>query len=148
MEELKEIEIEFKTHKSESGMLCLDNYEEILSVLTTTQKVVEGLNVDLFNYKQAKKYRATLNNTVKQLTSLKTSFLKDYVWDYDTKSKELTKILKETSEKVDEKVKKYEEENGLLKPALLTLTVKSYDKEKLEKLVEYAKTLELLGEIK
>lgn len=149
MEELQELEIEFKTHKNENGMLCLDNYEELKKILEFSKTACENLPVENeMDYKLAKKYRATVNKTSKAITSLKTSFLKDYVYDYDTKTKDLNSILKETANIVDTKIKTFEEGHGLAKQKLITLTFKTYSKEDADKLMAYATGLNILGEIK
>lgn len=149
MEELVETIIEFKTHKNEQGMLCLDNYEELKQVLELSKTACDNLAVDSeINYKKAKKYRATINKTSKQITSLKTSFLKDYVFDYDTKSKDLNNILKETASIVDEKIKEYEKKIGVAKQGLITVTFKTYDPSIADKLLEYGLTIGVQGESK
>lgn len=149
MEELVETTIEFKTHKDENGMLCLDNYEEIKKILELSKTACDNLAVENeITYKQAKKYRATINKTSKQITSLKTSFLKDYVFDYDTKSKELNNLLKETASVVDEKVKEYEKKIGIAKQGLITVTFKTYDPSIADKLLEYGLTIGIQGETK
>lgn len=149
MEELIETTVEFKTHKDENGMLCLDNYEEIKKVLELCKTACDNLAVENeITYKQAKKYRAVINKTSKQITSLKTSFLKDYVFDYDTKSKDLNNILKETASVVDGKVKEYEKKIGIAKQELITVTFKTYDSSVADKLLEYGLTIGVQGEKK
>ena len=149
MEELIETTVEFKTHKDENGMLCLDNYEEIKKVLELCKTACDNLAVENeITYKQAKKYRAVINKTSKQITSLKTSFLKDYVFDYETKSKDLNNILKETASVVDGKVKEYEKKIGIAKQELITVTFKTYDPSVADKLLEYGLTIGVQGEKK
>lgn len=149
MEELVETVIEFKTHKDENGMLCLDNYEEIKKILELSKTACDNLAVENeITYKQAKKYRATINKTSKQITSLKTSFLKDYVFDYDTKSKELNNLLKETGSVVDEKVKEYEKKIGIAKQEIITVTFKTHDPSVADKLLDYGLTIGIQGEKK
>ena len=149
MEELVETVIEFKTHKDENGMLCLDNYEEIKKILELSKTACDNLAVENeITYKQAKKYRATINKTSKQITSLKTSFLKDYVFDYDTKSKELNNLLKETGNVVDEKVKEYEKKIGIAKQEIITVTFKTHDPSVADKLLDYGLTIGIQGEKK
>lgn len=148
MEELQEINVEFKTHKDENAMLHLDNFEELKEILTLSKAACENLVVnDEINYRKAKKYRATINKTTKQITSLKTSYLKDYVYEYEMKSKELSAILKETAGIVDTKIKNYEKELGIAKGKIITVTFKIYQKELAEKLVAYGKELGIEGEI-
>ena len=149
MEELVETTIEFKTHKDENGMLCLDNYEEIKKILELSKTACDNLAVENeITYKQAKKYRATINKTSKQITSLKTSFLKDYVFDYDTKSKELNNLLKETGSVVDEKIKEYEKKIGIAKQEIITVTFKTHDPSVADKLLDYGLTIGIQGEKK
>lgn len=149
MEELVETVIEFKTHKDENGMLCLDNYKEIKKILELSKTACDNLAVENeITYKQAKKYRATINKTSKQITSLKTSFLKDYVFDYDTKSKELNNLLKETGSVVDEKVKEYEKKIGIAKQEIITVTFKTHDPSVADKLLDYGLTIGIQGEKK
>ena len=105
---LQEIKLEIRTHKDEYGQLIFDNNNEWLLTLNQIKEFINDLDVDENNYKSAKKVRATLNNEAKALTSVKTSFLKDYVNDYEIKSKEITSLVKEISEIVDSKVYEYE----------------------------------------
>ena len=75
MEELVETVIEFKTHKDENGMLCLDNYEEIKKILELSKTACDNLAVENeITYKQAKKYRATIIRPPNKLRRLKQVF--------------------------------------------------------------------------
>lgn len=148
LENLKIEKLEIITHKSEHGELCFDNYEEWIKTFNDLQEVINPLSVNSENYKDAKKVRAFLNNKVKELTSLKTSFIKDYVNDYETKSKEITKLIKSVSDNVNEKVNEYEKTCGLAKPNLITITFKTYDQKLAEKLLAQGEKLGIKGEIK
>ena len=145
---LQEIKLEIRTHKDEYGQLIFDNNNEWLLTLNQIKEFIKDLDVDENNYKSAKKVRATLNNEAKALTSVKTSFLKDYVNDYEIKSKEITSLVKEISEIVDSKVYEYEKSIGTAKPKIITITFKTYDQELANKLLAQGEELGIKGEIK
>lgn len=145
---LQEIKLEIRTHKDEYGQLIFDNNNEWLLTLNQIKEFIKDLDVDENNYKSAKKVRATLNNEAKALTSVKTSFLKDYVNDYEIKSKEITSLVKEISEIVDSKVYEYEKSIGTAKSKIITITFKTHDQELANKLLAQGEELGIKGEIK
>ena len=74
--------------------------------------------------------------------------MKDYVFDYDTKSKELNNLLKETGSVVDEKIKEYEKKIGIAKQEIITVTFKTHDPSVADKLLDYGLTIGIQGEKK
>lgn len=139
--------MEIKTSKNKDGMLIFDNYEEYRELFTQLLEITNTAIVDDEFYKEAKKFRAEINKVGKNLSAIKTSFLKDYVYDYDTKSKEISKIVKEISETIDSKIKSLEEENNILKPAMIHVVFKTFDQKKAEELIALGKTIGMKGEI-
>ncbi len=139
--------MEIKTSKNKDGMLIFDNYEEYRELFTQLLEITNTAIVDDEFYKEAKKFRAEINKVGKNLSAIKTSFLKDYVYDYDTKSKEISKIVKEISETIDNKIKSLEKENNILKPSMIHVVFKTFDQKKAEELISLGKTIGMKGEI-
>lgn len=139
--------MEIKVSKDKNGMLIFDNYEDYKELFNQLLEVTTTAIVDDEFYKEAKKFRAEINKVGKNLSSIKTSFLKDYVYDYDTKSKEISKIVKEISETIDNKIKSLEKENNILKPSMIHVVFKTFDQKKAEELISLGKTIGMKGEI-
>ena len=138
--------MEIKVSKDKNGMLIFDNYEDYKELFNQLLEVTTTAIVDDEFYKEAKKFRAEINKVGKNLSSIKTSFLKDYVYDYDTKSKEIGKIVKEISETIDNKIKSLEKENNILKPSMIHVVFKTFDQKKAEELISLGATIGMKGE--
>ena len=138
--------MEIKVSKDKNGMLIFDNYEDYKELFNQLLEVTTTAIVDDEFYKEAKKFRAEINKVGKNLSSIKTSFLKDYVYDYDTKSKEISKIVKEISETIDNKIKSLEKENNILKPSMIHVVFKTFDQKKAEELISLGATIGMKGE--
>ncbi len=146
---LKEEKFEINCEKNEKGQLIFKNAEQLKNIVLEVKQVLEDTVVDAEFYKEAKSVRASLNKTKKEIISIKTSFINDYVYDYDMKSKELNIIIQECSDIMDKKIKDYEASIGTLKPKLLTVTFKTYDEKIANKIIsKIEKEYGVKGEIK
>ena len=129
--------------------LTLANFEELKSIVEENRQVINSSNVDSENYLVAKKLRASLNNTEKQLSKAESDFKKDFMNDYLTKSNYLKSNIQEISKNLDYKIKAYEQSIGIEKTYTKYLTFKSYDLELLNKIKELIeKEFDIKGEIK
>lgn len=111
------------------------------------------INLEITNdsdYKLIKKAKALLNNKVDEIKKSRISINTLLVGEIDSTCKALEKKLTEASEIQKAKIEAYEINvlHKEQKPKSLTLTIKSIDPEKLNKVLDYAKKLELEGEIK
>lgn len=146
MYEIKPITLDIQVVENK---LCLLNFEALQTIVNDNKSAVEEAKITSENYRTCKDWRATLNNTDKALTKAESDFKKDFMNDFLTKSSSLKSSIKEVSKELDTKIKEYERANGLEKPTLKYLTIKSYDLELLNKInAIIEENFKIKGEIK
>lgn len=116
--------------KLENGVLVIDNFEAVKN------NVLEFINEPKFNveilsdldYKDLKQARTEINKRQKEITDGRIKITRAFCGEFETKCKEIEKILKDKSAEIGDKLKAYKEgkepEN---KMKIYTIEVKTAD---------------------
>lgn len=143
MQEKRKFELE-TTRKD--GRLVIKNYESTLEL--AKEKCEEYPAFIIQNeqdYKEMKDKRALFNNAVKSLDRRRIDETNEFVGEYVEQAKNIAKVFKDHSAKIDAEIKAYEkktkdnsvESAKTFKPIKYTATIECYDKNIIDELKEF-----------